>query len=91
MTRGPSTYKMPGSRGVPPKFNIKLLDKSPNEEAAIFRSKAVVEPPLLLSISHFLALKSAISVSREDANPDLLSVPATPSKILASVNNNYSK
>ena len=91
MTLGPSTYKIPGSRDVPPKFNIKLLDKSPNEETTIFRSKAVGEPPLLLSISHFLALKNAISMASENANADLLSAPATPSKILASITNNYSK
>ena len=91
MTLGPSTYKIPGSRDVPPKFNIKLLDKSPNEETTIFRSKAVGEPPLLLSISHFLALKNAISMASENANADLLSAPATPSKILASITNNYSR
>jgi len=88
MTLGPSTYKIPGSRDVPPKFNIKLLDKSPNEEPTIFRSKAVGEPPLLLSISHFLALKNAISMASQTANADLLSAPATPSKILASIINN---
>ena len=53
LTLGPSTYKIPGSRDVPPEFNIKLLENAPNEEKTIFRSKAVGEPPLLLAISHF--------------------------------------
>jgi xanthine dehydrogenase large subunit len=91
MTLGPSTYKIPGSRDIPPEFNIKLLDKSPNDEATIFKSKAVGEPPLILSIAHFLALKKAIAASNEKANPDILTVPATPSKILAAITNNYSK
>ena len=75
---------------MPPEFNIKLLDKSPNEEKTIFRSKAVGEPPLLVSISHFLALKNAISMASETSNADLLNVPATPSKILAAVYNDHS-
>ena len=90
LTLGPSTYKIPGSRDVPPEFNIKLLENSPNEEKTIFRSKAVGEPPLLLSISHFLALKNALSMASETSNADLLNVPATPSKILAAVYNDHS-
>ena len=90
LTLGPSTYKIPGSRDVPPEFNIKLLENTPNEEKTIFRSKAVGEPPLLLSISHFLALKNAISMASETSNADLLNAPATPSKILAAVYNDHS-
>jgi len=90
LTLGPSTYKIPGSRDVPPEFNIKLLENTPNEEKTIFRSKAVGEPPLLLSISHFLALKNAVSMASETSNADLLNAPATPSKILAAVHNDHS-
>ena len=68
-------------------FNIKLLENAPNEEKTIFRSKAVGEPPLLLAISHFLALKNAVSMANETSNADLLNAPATPSKILAAVYN----
>ena len=82
LTTGPSTYKLPGSRDIPKVFNVKLLEDADNEEKTIFRSKAVGEPPLLLAISHFLALKEAIKASSDEANPQLLNSPATPTEIL---------
>ena len=82
LTTGPSTYKLPGSRDIPQIFNVKLLEKADNEEKTIFRSKAVGEPPLLLAISHFLALKEAIRASSTNSKPELLNSPATPSEIL---------
>ena len=82
LTTGPSTYKLPGSRDIPKVFKVKLLENADNEEKTIFRSKAVGEPPLLLAISHFLALKEAIKDSSEKSKPELLNSPATPSEIL---------
>ena len=82
LTTGPSTYKLPGSRDIPKVFNVKLLENADNEEKTIFRSKAVGEPPLLLAISHFLALKEAIKASSDTSNPQLLNSPATPTEIL---------
>ena len=82
LTTGPSTYKLPGSRDIPKVFKVKLLENAQNEEKTIFRSKAVGEPPLLLAISHFLALKEAIKASSEVSKPQLLNSPATPSEIL---------
>ncbi len=79
-TIGPSTYKIPGSRDVPPTFNVALLEKAPNAEETIFRSKAVGEPPLMLAISVFLAIRDAIA-SKTGGNP-LLKTPATPENIL---------
>ena len=52
----------------------------------VFRSKAVGEPPLLLAISHFLALKEAIKVASSSSNPEVLNSPATPSEILKAIN-----
>lgn len=82
LTTGPSTYKLPGSRDIPKIFNVKLLENAGNEEKTIFRSKAVGEPPLLLAISHFLAIKEAIKASSDTSNPQLLNSPATPTEIL---------
>ena len=82
LTTGPSTYKLPGSRDIPKIFNVKLLQNANNEEKTIFRSKAVGEPPLLLAISHFLAIKEAIKASSDTSNPQLLNSPATPTEIL---------
>ncbi|MDB0048736.1 xanthine dehydrogenase molybdopterin binding subunit [Pseudomonadota bacterium] len=82
LTTGPSTYKLPGSRDAPPKFKVKLLENADNDEKTIFRSKAVGEPPILLAISHLLALKDAIKAANPLSRPELLNSPATPSEIL---------
>ena len=85
MTIGPSTYKIPGSRDIPNTLNVELLENSPNIEKTIFRSKAVGEPPLMLAISSWLAIRDAISNYRED-NIVNLNAPATPEEILKSIN-----
>jgi xanthine dehydrogenase large subunit len=74
-TVGPSTYKIPGSRDVPPAFNVRLLEGAPARSETVFRSKAVGEPPLLLAISVANALKDAIGV-------EALDLPATPERVL---------
>jgi xanthine dehydrogenase large subunit len=74
-TVGPSTYKIAGSRDVPPAFNVRLLEGAPARNETVFRSKAVGEPPLLLAISVANALKDAIGV-------EALDLPATPERVL---------
>ncbi|MFG1349130.1 xanthine dehydrogenase molybdopterin binding subunit [Xanthobacter autotrophicus] len=82
-TRGPSTYKIPGSRDVPPDFRVHLLDR-PNREETVLRSKAVGEPPLMLAISVWLAIRDAIA-SLGGEGPIRLDAPATPERVLAAV------
>ncbi|MGG5809991.1 xanthine dehydrogenase molybdopterin binding subunit [Falsiroseomonas sp. CW058] len=77
-TVGPSTYKIPGSRDVPPAFNVRLLEGAPARSETIFRSKAVGEPPLLLATSVWNALKDAIGV-------EALDLPATPERVLMAI------
>ncbi|MFN4015444.1 MAG: xanthine dehydrogenase molybdopterin binding subunit [Reyranella sp.] len=84
-TAGPSTYKIPGSRDVPPVFNVKLLDNAPSHEATIFRSKAVGEPPLMLATAVWTALKDAIGAVGDRTTAVHLDVPATPERVLAAV------
>jgi xanthine dehydrogenase large subunit len=74
-TVGPSTYKIPGSRDVPPIFRTRLLESAPARVDTIFRSKAVGEPPLLLATSVWNALKDAIGTPALD-------LPATPERVL---------
>ncbi|MEL6437070.1 MAG: xanthine dehydrogenase molybdopterin binding subunit [Pseudomonadota bacterium] len=84
-TIGPSTYKIPGSRDVPPEFNVALLDDAPNGEETVFRSKAVGEPPLMLAVSVFLALRDAVaSMAPAGYSPNLMT-PCTPEKVLDAV------
>jgi xanthine dehydrogenase large subunit len=84
-TAGPSTYKIPGSRDVPPVFNVKLLDNAPSREATIFRSKAVGEPPLMLATAVWTALKDAIGAVGDGKVAVRLDAPATPERVLAAV------
>lgn len=84
-TIGPSTYKIPGSRDVPPTFNVSILDGAPNAEETVFRSKAVGEPPLMLAVSVWLALRNAVaSCGRAGLSPDLRT-PATPEAVLDAI------
>jgi xanthine dehydrogenase large subunit len=84
-THGPSTYKIPGSRDVPPVFNVRLLADRPNREETIFRSKAIGEPPLMLALSVWLAIRDAVSSFSPDRRAALLDAPATPERVLKAV------
>ncbi|WP_120010146.1 xanthine dehydrogenase molybdopterin binding subunit [Teichococcus vastitatis] len=77
-TLGPSTYKIPGSREMPPVFNLRLLENAPARANTIFRSKAVGEPPLLLATCVWNALRDATGAARLD-------LPATPERVLAAL------
>jgi xanthine dehydrogenase large subunit len=84
-THGPSTYKIPGSRDVPAIFNARILSDAPNREATIFRSKAIGEPPLMLAISVWLAIRDAIASLADHAFAPSLDAPATPERVLAAI------
>ncbi|MBZ3691358.1 xanthine dehydrogenase molybdopterin binding subunit [Phyllobacterium calauticae] len=85
-TVGPSTYKIPGSRDVPPEFNVRILDNAPNREETVFRSKAIGEPPLMLGVSVWLAIRDAIASLAQGAVAPRLDAPATPENVLRAVN-----
>ena len=80
MTHGPSTYKIPGSRDVPPRFRVRLLEDAPNPAPTIYRSKAVGEPPLMLAIAVWLAIRDAIG--RGCGVLPRLDAPATAEAVL---------
>ncbi len=81
-THAPSTYKIPTAYDWPLDSRIELFDGGPNREATIYGSKAVGEPPLLLAISAFLAIRDAIaSCGNAGELPDLVA-PATPEAVM---------
>ena len=90
-THGPSTYKIPGSRDVPPRFNVRLLSDAPNKEATVFRSKAVGEPPLMLAISVWLAVRDAIASLGDYKLSPVLDAPTTPERILSAIDDILSR
>jgi xanthine dehydrogenase large subunit len=80
-----ATYKIPAIGDTPEIFNVDLFEK-PNQEDSIYHSKAVGEPPFMLAISVWCALKDAISsLAHYKVDPDL-PTPATPEQVLACVN-----
>ena len=81
-THAPSTYKIPCASDRPKIFNVSLFDNL-NTEDTIYKSKAVGEPPFMLGISVFLALRDALSACGNDW-PNL-TAPATPGNILKAV------
>ena len=60
-THAPSTYKIPACGDVPAQFNVAIYSAGRNREDAIYRSKAVGEPPLMLGISVFHAMQATRS------------------------------
>ena len=84
MTHAPSTYKIPAVSDCPRDFRVKLFDNA-DPSASIHRSKAVGEPPLLLSFSVFFAIRDAVSaLGGHKVNPPL-NAPATSEEILRSI------
>ena len=85
MTHAPSTYKIPVASDVPPVFNVKIYESGINAEDSIFHSKAVGEPPLMLAISTFHAIRDAIASLADYQLSPRLDSPATAEQILMSM------
>jgi xanthine dehydrogenase large subunit len=84
-THAPSTYKIPASGDWPAVANVRLLENAPNVEDTIHRSKAVGEPPLMLAMSVFFALRDAVAACGSGRQSPKLRAPATPEAILAAL------
>lgn len=80
-----ATYKIPAIGDTPEIFNVDLFEK-PNQEDSIYHSKAVGEPPFMLAISVWCALKDALSSLTDYRVDPELPTPATPERVLACVN-----
>lgn len=83
-THAPSTYKIPTGRDVPHDFRVALYDAE-NREDVVYRSKAVGEPPLMLGISVFLAIRDAIAATGDARCLPPLQAPATPEAVLKAI------
>ena len=89
-TKAPSTYKIPTAADVPARMNVHLWPEE-NMEDTVFRSKAVGEPPFMLAISVWEALRNAIAAARADrgvpgAARVQMDAPATAERELWAVN-----
>ena len=81
-----STYKVPDIYSVPKEIDIHFLETQ-KDNLAIFRSKAVGEPPLMYGIGAYFALRNAVKAFNPFANISY-DAPITPEKVLMSL---YSK
>jgi xanthine dehydrogenase large subunit len=81
-THAPSTYKIPTAHDWPAHTSIRLFEGEPNSEDTIYRSKAVGEPPLMLAVSVFLAIRDAIASCGGPGTAPELTAPATPEAVL---------
>jgi xanthine dehydrogenase large subunit len=80
-----ATYKIPAIGDTPEVFNVSLFNRA-NAEDSIYHSKAVGEPPFMLAISVWCAIKDAISsIDNYQSDPEL-HTPATPEKIMQAIN-----
>ena len=80
-THAPSTYKIPATGDIPAHFKVALWPE-PNREDNVYGSKAVGEPPFMLAISVFEALRAAVGAGRGGAQPVQLVAPATAENVL---------
>ncbi|MDO9146007.1 xanthine dehydrogenase molybdopterin binding subunit [Rhodoferax sp.] len=83
-THAPSTYKIPTAGDVPGHFKVDLWPEA-NPEDNVFGSKAVGEPPFMLAISVFEALRDAVAQARGDKQAVKLDAPATAERVLAAL------
>ena len=84
-TFSPSTYKIPAVTDIPKIFNVEIYKNGMNVEKVVNKAKTTGEPPLMLAMSVFFAIKDAIaSISNHQRIPEL-TAPATAEKILLSI------
>ena len=83
-THSPSTYKIPACRDWPERFSFEWYGE-PNREDTIHRSKAIGEPPLMLALSVFHALRDAVASVADYRLSPKLDAPATSEAILFAV------
>lgn len=78
-----STYKIPDIYSAPKEISIDFLHPN-HDNLAIFRSKAVGEPPLMYGIGAYFALRNAIRAFNPSADLPF-DAPLTPEKALMSL------
>jgi xanthine dehydrogenase large subunit len=82
-THAPSTYKIPTAGDVPAQFKVDFWPE-PNREDNVFGSKAVGEPPFMLAISVWEALRDAVASARGGGAVQI-DAPATAERVLGAL------
>ncbi|EFE94579.1 xanthine dehydrogenase molybdopterin binding subunit [Serratia odorifera] len=82
LTNGPASYKIPAIGDVPADLRVRLLENRQNPQDTVFHSKAVGEPPFMLGISVWCAIKDAVASLADYRVQPLIDAPATPERVL---------
>jgi xanthine dehydrogenase large subunit len=80
LSHSPTTYKIPNVSDLPAIFNVAYMP-NPDSHVSLKRSKAVGEPPLLLGLCVWVAVKNALSYVAGAEVPKI-NLPATGEEIL---------
>ncbi|GGV30110.1 dehydrogenase [Streptomyces longisporoflavus] len=80
LTQAASTYKLPSFSEMPEEFNVTLMENA-TEEGAVYGSKAVGEPPLMLAFCVREALRQAAAAFGPSGISVELASPATPEAV----------
>ncbi|WP_327387404.1 xanthine dehydrogenase molybdopterin binding subunit [Streptomyces sp. NBC_01207] len=80
LTQAASTYKLPSFSEMPAEFNVTLMENA-TEEGAVYGSKAVGEPPLMLAFCVREALRQAAAAFGPAGVSVELAAPATPEAV----------
>ena len=79
-TQSASTYKLPSLSEMPEDFRVAFLDQA-HEDGAVYGSKAVGEPPLMLALAVREALRQAAGAFGPPGTSVELASPATPEAV----------
>ncbi|MDR7251662.1 xanthine dehydrogenase large subunit [Nocardioides sp. BE266] len=79
-TQSASTYKLPSLGELPDELHVALLEHA-HEDGAVYGSKAVGEPPLMLALSVREALRQAAAAFGPPGTSVELASPATPEAV----------
>jgi xanthine dehydrogenase/oxidase len=90
-SNGTWDYKPPCSKSIPVDFRVMLhrterrrADGKPADDTAVLSSRAIGEPPLVLSTTAFFAIKHAIMAARRDQGDNSwveIDAPATVARV----------
>ncbi|MBK7214676.1 MAG: molybdopterin-dependent oxidoreductase [Bacteroidales bacterium] len=80
LNASPDTLQIPVMDDIPAEFN-ETLESMPNP-GTIHGSKAVGEPPFMLSLSVWMAIREAVSATTAESTEISLGIPATNENIL---------
>ncbi len=80
-THAPSTYKIPATGDIPEHFKVTLWHEA-NREDNVGGSKAVGEPPFMLAVSVWEALRDAVGAGAPKGQLVVMNAPGTAEEVL---------